>query len=110
MLEMRLYILQRITALVMAPLVIGHVAVMIYAVEDGLDAAEILSRTRHSLFWGTYYGTFVVAASIHAAIGVRGVLLEWTRLPAALVNWTCTAFLLLLAATGGRAVLAVTLA
>ena len=31
MLELRLYMAQRITALIMAPLVIGHIAVMIYA-------------------------------------------------------------------------------
>ena len=32
MLDLRLYMLQRLTALIMAPLVIGHIAVMIYAV------------------------------------------------------------------------------
>ena len=42
MLELRLYMAQRITALIMAPLVIGHIAVMIYAVQGGLSAGEIL--------------------------------------------------------------------
>ena len=46
MLELRLYMAQRITALIMAPLVIGHIAVMIYAVQGGLSAGEILGRTR----------------------------------------------------------------
>ena len=32
---------QRITALMMAPFVIGHLAVMIYAIQGGLSAAEI---------------------------------------------------------------------
>ena len=36
MLELRLYMAQRITALIMAPLVIGHIAVMIYAVQGCL--------------------------------------------------------------------------
>ena len=48
MISARLYILQRATALIMAPLVIGHIAVMIYAVQTGLSAAEILSRTQGS--------------------------------------------------------------
>ena len=49
MLELRLYMAQRITALIMAPLVIGHIAVMIYAVQGGLSAGEILGRTQGSL-------------------------------------------------------------
>ena len=38
MLDLRLYMAQRLSALVMAPLVIGHIAVMIYAVQGGLSA------------------------------------------------------------------------
>ena len=75
-----LYITQRITALIMAPLVIGHIAVMIYAVQGGLSAGEILGRTRGSLFWGIFYGGFVITVSIHAAIGLRTVLSEWAGL------------------------------
>ena len=37
MLELRLYMAQRITALIMAPLVIGHIAVMIYAIGEKLS-------------------------------------------------------------------------
>jgi len=48
MLNLRLYMLQRITALLMAPLVIGHLAVMIYAIQGGLSTAEILGRTQGS--------------------------------------------------------------
>jgi fumarate reductase subunit C len=33
MIEFRLYMLQRLSALLMAPLVLGHIAVMIYAVQ-----------------------------------------------------------------------------
>ena len=48
MLELRLYMAQRITALIMAPLVIGHIAVMIYAVQGGLSAGEILGAPREA--------------------------------------------------------------
>ena len=68
MLDFRLYMAQRLTALIMAPLVLGHIAVMIYAIQGGLSSAEILGRTQGSLFWLLFYGLFVLAVSIHAAI------------------------------------------
>lgn len=77
MIELRLYMAQRISALIMAPLVLGHIAVMIYAIQGGLSAAEILGRTQGSIAWALFYGTFVVAVSIHAAIGLRTIALEW---------------------------------
>lgn len=80
MLNLQLYMLQRITALMMAPLVIGHLIVMIYAIQGGLSTAEILGRTQGSLPWFLFYGTFVMAVSIHAAIGLRTIAHEWAGL------------------------------
>lgn len=110
MLTVRLYMLQRITALLMAPLVFGHLAVMIYAIQGGLSAAEILSRTQGSVAWFLFYGLFVVAAAIHAAIGVRVIAHEWAavhgrRLDA--IMWGVGVGLVWL---GARAVWAVTFA
>ena len=76
MLDLRLYMLQRLTALIMAPLVIGHIAVMIYAVQGGLTVDEILARTQGSVAWFLFYGSFVVAVSIHGAIGLRSLVLN----------------------------------
>ncbi|MEM7636678.1 MAG: succinate dehydrogenase [Pseudomonadota bacterium] len=109
MLTVRLYMLQRITALLMAPLVLGHLAVMIYAVQGGLSAAEILGRTQGSVAWFLFYGSFVVAVSVHAAIGLRVVVHELMGLKGTLLElftWATAAGLFLL---GGRAVMAVTL-
>ena len=109
MLDLRLYMAQRLSALLMAPLVIGHIAVMIYAVQGGLSAGEILGRTRGSLFWALFYGGFVVAVAVHAAIGLRTIISEWTALRGTLLNalsWAIFGFLLVM---GGRAVLAVTI-
>lgn len=75
--ETRLYLLQRGSALVMIPLVLGHIAVMIYAIQGGLTAEEILGRTQGSIGWALFYGTFVVAVAIHGAIGMRAVVSEW---------------------------------
>ena len=69
MIGLKLYMLQRLSAMVMAPLVLGHIAVMIYAIQGGLSAAEILGRTKGSIVWALFYGTFALAVSIHAAIG-----------------------------------------
>ena len=110
MLDARLYLAQRISALLMAPLVLGHLALMIWAVRGGLSVAEILGRTQGSMLWFSYYGLFVVAVSVHAAIGLRVVAYEWFRLPqrwlAAFTGFT----LVLLLFLGARAVWAVTFA
>ncbi len=62
----------------LAPLVMVHVGLIVYAVRGGLSAGEILARTQGSIGWAIFYGIFVVAVSLHAPIGVRNVLAEWT--------------------------------
>lgn len=76
--NVRLYVLQRTTAAVLAPMIVGHLFVILYATRNGLSAAEILGRTQGSVLWGIYYSAFVVAAAVHGAIGIRGVLREWS--------------------------------
>ncbi len=107
MIGTRLYLLQRLSALVMAPLVLGHLAVMIYAVQNGLSAGEILERTRGSLWWGAFYGLFVAAVSVHAAIGLRVVTNETLKIPPAWLTPLMWAVGLMLALSGARAVFAV---
>ena len=108
MLDMRLYMAQRITALLMAPLVIGHIALMIYAVQGGLSTEELLNRTQGSMVWFTFYGSFVTAVSIHAAIGVRTVLHEWAGIKGAMLSVVTIAIGFSLFILGARAVWAVT--
>ncbi|MCG8596773.1 MAG: succinate dehydrogenase [Kiloniellales bacterium] len=107
---LRLYLAQRISAVVMLPLVLVHLGTILYAVDAGLTAAEILARTRGSLFWGLFYGLFVAAAAVHAAIGLRGVLGEWTPLKGRALDGAALLFGLVLAGLGARAVTAVVLA
>jgi succinate dehydrogenase subunit C len=107
--NVRLYVWQRATAALMVPLVAVHLAVIFYATRQGLSAADILARTRSSIAWGLYYGVFVAAVSIHAAIGVRNVLTEWSPLSEHRAGQLAVAFGLLLAALGLRAVAAVVL-
>ena len=106
----RLYLAQRISAMILAPLVLLHLGVMIYAVQGGLSAEEILGRTRDSLWWGSVYGLFVLAVSVHAAIGLRVIAGEWFGIgkrPLDILMWLVMLGLL---ALGARAVYAVTLA
>ena len=108
MLDMRLYMLQRITALIMAPLTLGHIAVMIYAVQGGLSAEEILARTQGSIWWMLFYGTFAIAVAIHGAIGLRVVVHELLGLKGGVLSaftWIVAAGLAVL---GLYAVMAVT--
>ena len=108
MLTVRLYMLQRVTALLMAPLVLGHIGVMIYAVQCGLSAAEILARTQGSVFWFSFYGLFVLAVSVNAAIGLRTILNEVTGLSGRLLMFFTWGAALGLCGLGMRAILAVT--
>ncbi len=108
MLDLRLYMIQRITALMMAPLVLGHIAVMIYAVQGGLSAEEILGRTQGSVFWRVFYGSFVLAVSLHAAIGLRVILHETLGLSGAILRVVTWGIAVVLLAMGAQAVIAVT--
>ena len=105
----RLSLLQRLSALVLAPLVLVHLGLMVYAIGDGLTAAEILGRTRGSLLWGSFYGLFVATAAVHGPIGLRTVLAEMTPWRGRSLDFAMLAFGLALLMLGGRAVLAVVL-
>lgn len=109
MLPFRLYLLQRLTALIMAPLVLVHLALMIYAIQGGLSAAEILGRTQGSLFWMLFYGLFVVSASVHAAIGLRTIVSETLQTRSVGVDVLAVFFLLIALYLGAKAVIGVTL-
>ena len=105
--ERRLFVLQRLTAMILAPLVLVHLGLVLVAIRGGLSAAEILARTQGSVGWALFYGLFVVVVAIHAPIGVRNVLREWTGLPRRPVDLLALGFGGLLLAVGLRAVWAV---
>ena len=107
--EARLFLLQRLSALVLAPLVMVHLALIVYVVRGGLSAAEILARTEGSLFWGLFYGLFVLAVAVHAPIGLRAVLCEWTAWRGRSLDWAMLGVAAVLTVLGLRAVAAVVL-
>ena len=105
--EGALFALQRLSAKLLAPLVVVHLVLILYAVHGGLSAAEILGRTQGSAAWGGFYGLFVVAVAVHAPIGVRNVVREWTRWRGRSLDAASVGLAIVLLALGLRAVAAV---
>jgi len=106
--DLWLYVLQRVSAMVLAPIVLLHLGTMVYAVRGGLTAAEILERTQGSTFWTLFYGLFVAAVAVHAAIGLRTIVREMTRWRGRSLDVAAFTFMLLVLTLGFRAVGAVT--
>ena len=105
--NVRLYVWQRATAALMLPLILVHLAVIFNATRQGLTAADILARTRGSVAWGLFYSAFVIAAAVHASIGLRNILSEWLTLSRRAVELLALVFGGMLFGLGMRAVFAV---
>lgn len=105
--ETLLFLLQRLSALILAPLLLVHLGLIIHASRGGLSAGEILARTQGSTLWALFYGVFVVAVAVHAPIGLRRVIHEWTRWRGASLDLAMVVLAILLLALGFRAVVAV---
>ena len=102
-----LFLAQRATAFVLALAVAVHLGTILYAVRGGLSAADILGRTHGNLWFLLIYGVFVVAVAIHAPIGLRNVLREWTPWRGRSLDLALALFAILLLVLGLRAVFAV---
>jgi fumarate reductase subunit C len=105
--EARLFLAQRLSAALLAPMVLLHLGTILYAVRAGLSAEAILARTQGSLLWALFYGLFVLAAAVHAPIGLRAVLREWLGWRGRSLELAMIVFGLALAILGLRAVYAV---
>lgn len=105
--QVLLWTAQRVSAAVLAGCVLVHLATIIYAVRNGLSAAEILGRTRGSLVWAAFYTVFVAAVAVHAPIGLRSFLSEAFNWRGSTLNLVVLAVALSLVMWGLRAVLAV---
>jgi len=102
-----LYLAQRGTAFILAFAVTVHLVTIIYAVRGGLTAGDILARTHGNRAFLAFYLTFVLAAAIHAPIGLRSVLREWLHWRGRSLDIVLALFSLSLVALGMRAAFAV---
>lgn len=93
--------------MLMAPLVLLHLGVILYAVRGGLTASEILARTQGNAGWIVFYAVFVLCVAVHVPIGMRNILVEWFRLGRGLASGLSLALGLVLLVLGMRAVVAV---
>ena len=105
--ESRLWVAQRASAAVLAVCVVVHLLTIIYAVQGGLTAAEVLERTRGNVAWFAFYALFVLAVTIHVPIGLRSVCSEWLRWRGRSRDFALVLFAALLGWSGMRAVLGV---
>lgn len=102
-----LWAAQRASAAVLALCVLVHLITIIYAVRNGLTAAEILGRTSGSLGWAAFYALFVAAVAVHAPIGLRNIVMETTRWRGRSLEIAMVVAGLVLAVWGWRSVYAV---
>lgn len=102
-----LFAAQRLTAFVLALAVAVHLGTILYAVRGGLTAAEILARTHGNVAFAAFYSVFVIAVAIHAPVGLRNVLREWTTWRGRSLDIALVLFATLLLILGLRAVFAV---
>ena len=105
--ETVLWLAQRASAAVLAVCVVVHLATVIYAVQGGLTAAEILARTRGNAAWLAFYSVFVLAVTVHTPIGLRAVFIEWLHWRGRSRDLVLLVIAALLAGMGMRAVFAV---
>ena len=101
-----LWLAQRMSAALLGLCVLVHLATIVYAVRGGLSAEEILGRTRGNHAWLVFYAIFVLAAAVHAPIGLRAIAIEWLGWRGRSRDWVLVAFSVLLAWMGLRAALA----
>lgn len=102
-----LFLAQRATAFVLALAVAIHLGTILYAVRGGLTAADILARTHGNVTFALFYGLFVTAVAIHAPIGLRNILREWTAWRGRSLDLALALFSIVLLVLGMRAVFAV---
>ena len=105
--QVLLWTAQRVSAMVLAVCVLVHLVTVIYAVRNGLSAAEILGRTRGNVAWAGFYVVFVLAVAVHAPIGLRNVLAEHLSWRGGSLDVAVAAAALATIALGLRAVYAV---
>jgi fumarate reductase subunit C len=102
--EARLWLAQRVSAMILGLAVVVHLGTIIVAVQGGLSAAEIVGRIGGNPLWTAFYAVFVLAIAVHAPIGLRSILNEMTALSPRRVDLLCFIAAAFLAVMGYRVV------
>lgn len=102
--QAQLWYAQRVSAAVLAVCVLVHLATILYAMQGGLSSTEILARTRGSIPAALFYLVFVLAAAVHAPIGVARICEEWFGWRGRSMGVVMSAFFLFLLGAGAVSV------
>lgn len=94
------FVLQRASAAVLAVCVVVHLATIVFAVRHGLTAQAIVARMHANAGWPTFYTVFVIAAAIHAPLGLRAIVDEWLHARGRVVDLLLAAFAAVLLGLG----------
>lgn len=94
------FVLQRASAAVLAVCVVVHLATIVFAVRHGLTSQAIVARMHANAVWPTFYAVFVIAAAIHAPLGLRAIADEWLHLRGRVVDLLLAAFAAVLLGLG----------
>jgi fumarate reductase subunit C len=75
-LEIKLWLIHRLTGMVLGLFVLIHLITMIIVIQGGVSGEEIIGRTHGNYLLGLYYSLFVISAALHGSIGLRTVAKE----------------------------------
>jgi fumarate reductase subunit C len=103
--DTRRWLVQRLSAMILAISVIVHLGVIIMATRNGVSAAEIVERIQGNYAWMVFYIVFVVAAALHAPIGLRMVIRETMGMQGKFPGFISSSIGLILLVMGVQAVL-----
>ena len=96
---------QRTSASVLGLCVLVHLVGMIYAVNGGLTATEIMDRTQGNWAFLAFYMVFALACAVHAPIGLLAIVKDWFGWSGPRVYGTAIAVAGVLALVGVRTAL-----
>jgi fumarate reductase subunit C len=98
------WLAQRGSAAVLAVCVLVHLATILYASRNGMGSEAMRARVHASVFWPAFYALFVLAVAVHAPLGLRVILDEWSGVRGRVVDALLAVFALTLLVGGLRAV------
>jgi len=104
-LAIKLWLIQRFSGMLLGLFVLLHLATMIYAIQGGLTADEILGRTKDNWLMAGWYSVFVITAAVHGSIGLRTVAQEVIGWRTTSLDWFIGLFCILLSGVGLLAVM-----
>jgi succinate dehydrogenase subunit C len=103
-LSIKLWLIQRLSGMLVGLFVVIHLVTMILTIQGGLTAREILDRTSGNWPLGVFYGLFATGAAVHGSLGLRTVAQEVIGWRGASLNIAVGSFCILLSALGLAAV------